>query len=1185
MNIKGEAVIQVRDALGNVIEETVETNDICWHLWRRLFYSYTTSTKEIPTRRTAGNQNVDGARWQMFYGSRDIKPTPLNAWYWHDGIVNVDQDFPTYVDGATATDPDVMTFTAVIPAPTSSSRTIRVIGLTSVGEWGSTAPGTDVKNAKFTILRLTTPCIQAINNTVTITYRLYLHPNVAPEDERVNGMLYRDIKRQLKIAGTVVGSRYAYLGNCAVALGSSAYNFNGLENLRVHSINGVGANQAGELTDKGLHTTYPTRHYHANAERMTVSYAANHIPSLGCFVKELFVTGAAYNSTDITSFLRSLLYNDVAPGLDTPVQSIFPQRANPPGPFQDLTVANTATMTGNILLTANNWVDPLIQRLARVVIEGTGPVGTAKYKLSVCNFIAGFVGNRWMPRSAILPQELSDYSPFRESANRGYYDEGLLTGSISYRSPDDEKYVVAASCLRKMMGINVYNIFSGECTSFNSANGLGVTAVSDCAVSNGYTFISCANTGLWRISPDFNTIEHITSPTGVDKAYQLSAKNDAAGTIWALFDGGLCKLTNPVDPVASLTWSVHNETTGTPTFTYAGITDGNWDKVTAMTIDPDVDTDDQFLFISSNIASTGSSYRLGFIWWSTGTGAAVNPSSQGVNYSGITWTLSNLLQTSDAVICTGGKWFLPRSYNTTDGPAQTVYHAPFGSNNLQASHITAPSYARAVKATFNGVSGVLYSDMANHGNVYKTSPFVSNAIIGTIPPGTTLSITSSYVEFMLREGPISYTTTMETSTETGNLSIPLIYLSKSNFIFSYEKTPSSYAVTPFMLPPTHAKYNIYRGAFWKDYGWDSVNNVWVLGGSAGRPTHSTVEPISVLDNIDISFVDGTTGTSFINTEFFSFVLGNGFMKDNGATYTANFAYSLDPTKAITFTGTVPQTPLGLLVDEPVTFQPVQPEYNGDSKITGLTCLQNKGILVTHTESGNNAAYNLASNQLIPASTEFDFRFKWISFTSIWYEVGYQYFPSMGLATGTTTHTWGLRFRYHIITDTLYLYNNTTLLAQFNAPSVDAEFRIARDANNVITCYYDGVAINGGSITSSSSFVVLANGDYSEHQSGWYDIKLTYTEGRRVLRIGDQALQTGWFDPKFSALTYTSQANDTKVLLGSGSPLSMTLDYSPASNPVSGAGVVKVAPGAAWLIFHDSEATNPVTVDTVAHFVI
>lgn len=1179
MKIIGMATLRVHDEYGNLVQEIKdELNDICWPAWRRFFisnYNY----NRVATRRDANNQNTAGARWQIFYGSKDIKPTMLNAWYSQDGVANVDQDTPYYTDGILPTDPDIMTFTAVIPAPTSSPRTIRVLGLTSIDE-DTSSMGSSISDGKVTILRLSTPCIQAVNNTVSVTYRLYLVPATNSSDIRVNSRLYTDMKTVLKQACNAVNTRYINLGFVNQALTCTSYELDQLANLSLGGMQNSSGNQRGELTDKGLQIISPTRLQHWNITRLSNTYSVNDVASMGCFTKYLGMVGGG--PTDPSGPVpRAMLYNDITPNVSSPVQNVFPQRNTPPGPFQDLTVNNTATMTGNITLGSSGWVDPLIQKLARINITATGAVGVATYKVSVANFTGGFVGNRWVTRTAILPQSLDGTNVFRQSANRKYHETGfILNGAVAYRTPDNYRYVVAACNRRIADGINVYDVIKGDCISLNAANGLNVTAVSDMAVSNGYTFVTCADTGLWRISPDFLTIENIPSPTGTDKAYQISSKNDIAGTIWVLFDGGLCKLTNPTAALGSLTWSVHNPTTGSPTFTYTGITDNNWDKVVSMTIDPDNASDNQFLLMSSVMADATNSNRKGFIWWSTGTGSAVNPGTNGVSYSGNpTWNTATLLNSSDSNVCTGGRWYIPSTHGGTPYGDNYIYHFPFGTSDLSATQLNDTAYVRAIPAEFNGIKGIMTSDAYNTTNAGLSKLFVTNTTMATIPNNATVNLASIYTEFMFRQGPGSYVTDMESAAIDGVISCPLVYLKDSNLIFGYEKEIGRYSVTPFMLSPSHAKYNTYRAAFWKDYGWDG--GAWVLNNAGSKPTHATAESLSMLDGLDISFTDGVTGTSFVNNEFWSAPIGKGLMKDNGVTFTSNFSFSLYPTKPLVISDNVPQTPLGALVDEPVTFTPRIPDYNYSSDTsTETTCIQNKGTLVTHP-AGVSTNYDLVSNQLIPNGTPFDFRFKWISYEGNPYA---EYFnPEIGTATGTTSFTWGIKFRYNSGTNVLEIYNNASLLASISNPSIDAECRITRDASNNVISYYNGVAQHAAVVTSSA-MVIFANGNTGAAQAGWHGMMLTYTENRRVLRLGNQGLLTGSYDPKFSGLTHTGLANDTKVYVGSGSPLQMTLDYTPSSNPIAATGTVKVATGCGWLIFHNSEASNPVTGSTVVHYV-
>lgn len=99
------------------------------------------------------------------------------------------------------------------------------------------------------------------------------------------------------------------------------------------------------------------------------------------------------------------------------------------------------------------------------------------------------------------------------------------------------------------------------------------------------------------------------------------------------------------------------------------------------------------------------------------------------------------------------------------------------------------------------------------------------------------------------------------------------------------------------------------------------------------------------------------------------------------------------------------------------------------------------------------------------------------------------------------------------------------------------------------------------------------------------MKLTYTENRRVVRIGDLGTSTGSFNAKFSGLTTTPAAQDTRVLIGSGSPLTASLDYTASGVDLVATGQVKVATGAGWLIFHNNEPANPIDISTVCHFIL
>lgn len=1185
MKIKGVAKITLRydDGREEVFSDN-ECNDICWLAFRRFFIS--SSQQSIPTKRDTVTANSgSSARWKLFYGATDIKQTPLNAWYNPDGIVNANTDYPTYTPGILETDPDIIQLSATIAAPVGSPRTIKVIGIDISTSGGYLNPS-NYTGSHLTILSLNTPCIQQTNVTVVISYDIYLYPTQPVFDSRISDSHYDNLKAILRASCDAVNSVELNFNSVTNVLLSSSYGLDGLSNLGISGAPTGGTNITSELTDSGITNNLNTLEITANAFRQGATYPTNSVPANGTFVKNQVLIGPGLAGTLIDQNNAAFLYaSALPPGPLNPVQNVYGQRNNPPGPSQDLVVNNTATMTGSPVFNISNWTDPKLQKLIRINITGSGTNTTATYKLSVMNFIAGFAGNTWMPRTALLPQPLNDKGYFRKDPMDAIYEDltSIRSGGITYRSPDDYKYVLAVNCQRVKSGVSIYDVIEGARYCFNSGNGLNVTAVSDGECTPNFYFVCCANTGLWRISLDRTTIEHITSPTGTDKAYQICKKNDAGNTLWVLFDGGLCKLSNPEAALGSLTWSVHNESVGTPTFTYPGVTNSNWSNVTSMIIDPDNLAVDQFLFVTGALTGgdTSGSYRKGFVWWDTTTGSAVNPGTGGIAYQ-LTggWSFNKLLAKSDEIRCSDGIW--SASGATTDVSIATVHKFTYGASNLGALYYTSRTGDRHIPATVNNIKGLISSYSANSG---QNLPgwFIPNSVFSTIPNGVTLSATSPYVDFSLKTGANSYTGTMESyqSANAGAGYSPLIYLKNSNLYLSLELAAQAYGVTPIVLGPSHSKYATYKGAFWKEYGWDGA--AWVLGDNGSKVLHTGNEFIPALDNLGIAFLNGLTGTSFVVNEWFSFVVGAGVFKDNGVTFTSNFSFSLDPTKTIPITDSVPLTPLGSLTDEPLTFSLRTPTRSsvGINSSNGVEtyCIQNKGIVITRSlTTGANSA--IVSDQLIPASTPFVLKFKWLSFQIV---SGGQS-VIFGTATGTGNYTYGICLKYNVTSGVLGVYNDNTLLATINNPSLEDEFRIERDVSNNVTVYQNATSLITP-VVISSQFVILADSNGTSLGGGWYDMKLTYTENRRVLRLGASLDSSGSFSSKFSALTYNGLCNDVKVLIGSGSPLEAALDYTSSGSPVPSTGTVKVCPGAGWLVFHDSEPANPISGSAVAHFVL
>lgn len=1181
-NIRGFVDIEFvyPDGKRELVAKDLE-NHVNWLALRRQGLNLGGYNVYIPTKRDASSiSSGDPTRWVIATGARDVSNSMFQttAYKWNETFT-VNQDYPTYQDGATANDPDLVTFVATITAPTSTPRTIKSIGLMEIPYNGAgVLTSSSLSGGYFTILNLTTPCIQPTNVIVILTYRLYLQPAVEQNlsNRRATAGAFKRFKRRFKDACNAVSSVSTYITPMDKTLTSSAFNLDNLDSFAVSGDAVTSSTAAARLaSDKGLQHLEPTQLRNLNTIRYAGTLPTTAAPYDGLFIKKLAVVGDyTYNSV---SNATGLVYNDAIAGLTSPLQNIFPQRNTPPGPFQDLSVNNTASMSGSITLNADAWVDPNLQKLMKVVFTGSGGVGVASYKIETLDFIAGFMGNTWLPRTAFIPQPLGTNEYFQRGSNDvDYADTGL--SSMAVRSVDNIRKVAVGGILRNKAGINVYDVIDGSRLTFNSSNGLSVSAVADIETSNGYIFVACANTGLWRISSDLTTVEQLPSPTGTNKAYQICVKNDANKTLWVLFDGGVYSLTNPTAAVGALSWTNYP-------LTYTGISDSNWANVTSMVIDPDyVGASDRFLFVTGTLTggSTTGNNRLGYVWWDTAVAAGVNPSGSGVVFGGgIAWNFNNMLKFSEHIKCSDGVWTIPQTTPKeiyVYGYASECCVTTFGSNNLEAKKITVDSrFYRLIPATINGIKGFMGSDCYTYWEARPSSFFVTTATLLALPNGNNNITNTSSIEFYFLEGATALSADAKLLDIEGYLGRPLVYLPDSNFIMTHEAVTNQFGVCPLVLPPTHSKFATYKAAMWKSYGWDSGSSTWVLNNPNSKTTHSDNQVIDTVDNIGISFTDGASGVSFVNGEWFITTLGRGLMKDNGTSYTFNFSFSLFPTETIVQTASVP-TALGALVDEPITFYPVDRATSTSNIELGI--LQNKGRF--STQNYGNSGYNenvFISDQLIPASTDFELRFKFMDYPA---DDGGNALFGLGTYSGSN-YNYGLNFRYFSSNDTLRVYNADTLLTSISNPVMGKELKIVRSSNS-ISCYYDGSLIAGTTVTNSSQFVAYINNKNAAY-CGFYDMFLTYTEARRILRVGSSiAPLSGQYKSNFSALTYGNEAGDVKVLIGSGTPLTANLVYTSAAVAIPGTGYVKVAAGAGWLIFHDSEPANPVNITAVAHYV-
>lgn len=1172
--IKGEVTIQaINVETGEIINYPPQCNDISLANLKNMFSCDTTVSFiiQLPNRRLAGYYNTNNV-WKVAVSEHDFEQSIMNYNMHTFESVDVIGDYPTWTNKVLITDKDYMTFIADIPQP-PVGRYVRGVGLVSYGGLGGGNQGFS-SGRTITNLKLTSPCFQSSLTLLRITYKLYFDDAVAASPKtNVSDGFYKYIKNAFKTVsdGSVAaigGNVLFYKSDCKATSNFYDWDSQNTINLSTNATFALDTSNNRKTTDASLmpsSTSTITTYSNGSKVVGTHTTLADTI-TMGTFFRTVAL-GTTSDGSAI-SYDRPFIYHRVVPSNTSPLQNVFKMTSSGANyPF--LNAAYLSPMTGSITVGVGSWITQAYPKLFKINITATGDNTTATYKVKSLKFTGGFVQNTFCPREAILPQEgetTTDSSYFRKADNEQIVIENMESGGTTFRTPDDSKYVVATSCIRTKNAVALYNVETGDKTCLDSTTipSFNIANTSDCAVSGGFTFITCSTTGLWKINSSFTTATHVTV-AGVDdtKAYQIDVK--ANGDLWVMFEGGLCQSSD-----LGATWTVYNTVSST-IFNATGITDSNWNNVTSMIIDP-IHVDDRILFVLGT--GGGTNNANGFVWWSRATATSTNPTN-GIPFS--TFTLAENLKRSDLIRCVNGAWFSHGQGVSTlaTSVVKTLYVFNYNASTLNTTKTLGANIIftpRAYPATVAGVDGMFLGSGRNEylaGAGLSGAFFINSANVNALP--ATITESSSEVEFFCKFGNNDITSDMRIYKHayySSHGSYPICYLKNSNMMLygNSDYYGNLLRVAPLIIDPTVTNYSTYESACWESYGWDGSN--WILGNSNSKTCHSSAD--TLLDGLTISFTNGVSGTSFVSTDFFTFVVGNGLMKDNFTTYTYSIPYYNEKTETITTF-----EPYAALPDNRVLFTPADPDLAGSSTIYSYSYKRGR---ITSCVS-NRIFY---SEQRADAGTAFTLKFKPII----------AYSSGSGKYIGVANSTTGANLLTARITGagTMVIRNSSDwTVATITGITYTTEITMERVGDNTIKVYDASIVSGLGSAGTpyyTSAIIGNAVAVKAEIPStspyvemGWYDVTFSSTD-TSVYRVicGDSGTSTGIFNSKFTGLTCTSLMGDSKVYVNAVEQT--IISASPLTIPTTGQ--VRLGAGGT-LTFPNAVSGSTITGYVTAHY--
>jgi hypothetical protein len=656
-----------------------------------------------------------------------------------------------------SSDPPFGTITGRI-SPTGVTRTFNSVALTGLasGDTQSIASTT-----AFARLLLSIPCTQTATDFVNITYTIQFLDNIG------DGFLSKNLNRY-DLGRALFNAGNYNIGNLASGFCNPKYD--SIEApYQIFVLGQSNSNIPSTFwTSSGVSSLNYKWNYQVVRDRN--SY-------LGIIINAM--TQGISNSGNRAYVLTKYQYDK------EPFQTGFKKTSLSVLPFFD--PGNIASSQGRIVI-GGTW-DKKIPEIYKITFTASGAVGTSTYRFSVLKH-TGFDGNTYTHRGQ---QTLYRTPGFQYISNlHGWRDEDFDVHQLSNTE------VVQFDT----DGVSVVDIFDGSGRSWDNTStpSITVSQIRQIAVdsTNRLIYVADRVTGLWIINIDANTVNNqFTQPCyGVDVG-----RNNVAVT---LINGGLHRSTD---------W-------GTPaSFTFAGITDGNWQRVRFLKADPS-HTNDRIAIIADNGSGTNR-----VVWY---------------QFSDNTSTLGY----QDASV---------RSYAASLDVSDTGHHWVIYRGSGSANRLTYGSATLGTGYTAN--RRTLTHSVWGSEAFSKVTFFRDNYVAGGALAGG--SDVASYPSF-------TFTDDFGTPNQTA------LALHLEGGVFLADKSGTrlgNIAGYVAQILPSIAEVS---------YGWNGSN--WVVGNTSSKATHLSAD--TLLNGLTIRFENGANPPHFVNTEVFTQSINYGLLKDN-----------------------------------------------------------------------------------------------------------------------------------------------------------------------------------------------------------------------------------------------------------------------------------------------------------------
>lgn len=907
------------------------------------------------------------------------------------------------------------------------------------------------------------------------------------------------------------------------------------------------------------------------------------------------------------------------PASATKVQNTFGKNTSSDQAWLD--IDNQATGLGTYLLDDNDgWTKsdgPL--RKYRVHITSGGATGVAEYKLRAKYFASvketSFENWGTVIPGAYVSEFSTSTSPLRdknlESPGGHGMNFALSNNSFSYihygvTTTDFhfQKYILPEIIFANSTGITIGHLNKPfQNIDTYSPIPLTVTDIQQIDhLGNGTILVACAETGLWKIERTLDGDNNDNGVTAITRVTATNANDDTKcrgiqvrssnGDWWALFDNELCKSSN-----GGSTWTVYNASSGN--FVLTGVTDtpGNENRVQAVILDKEYATEDRFFFPISATGAGQSRSGGGSFWSVQGSTSASDEVYIGSSYvcvgklhasvgNKFLTTIRQLVSvdptkttnlTGANFFCAAWNWGNTSAVMATNGYDRAV----MGNTPDNWVDSDGTEWVLGLPVT-SGVGGDGINDQADFAK-YDVSTWTTADAVRIKKEGDGLNQAllsktnaSGNGASLLHKGPIG-----------------------QGLHLWGEKALVYYAGADDESTGGFTDQGVKDG-FWEEYGWNGTN--WEIGNPNSKTTHSTRQPL--IDGLSVTFT-GTDSQSWVATEYYDSYVINAILKDNATEINGiTVRWELYPAIEVsTFSSaTVPSSDLGTLTNEPVAIadydiytedatysnnHSVAAAYSktSTSQTPGQKYYQ-RGVIPLKMYNDRYDSAGIVCQEQMTGNFEVNFKCRdFYENDTYGMFIGVrQVIDNDTRINGATdalipevfriSKTWNSAYGNADITLTArngtggYIYSSS--VTDFD--EVNDVITIAR-TGDTLTYARNGTVFytNPNTITNSIPLQIVASD--KRYKSNKFmgatceDITATYTDNRRIVRIGDSGASTGYYDPDLrKVVTHEYIRDKYNSLTIDGSPAAINYDLV-----APGPGEATLLPYSASLWFNSADA--------------